>query len=61
RADGRRDARNAWSDDSSAWLWDWMMSQQYKTGYAQGWREGRNEARFESQKQNAESLQEQGP
>ncbi|MCB9855571.1 MAG: hypothetical protein H6818_07760 [Phycisphaerales bacterium] len=57
RDDGRRDAKASWSDTSSAWLWNWMMSSQYKTGYEQGWREGRAEAKFESQKSDAESMQ----
>lgn len=59
RDDGRRDAKASWSDTSGAWTWDWMMSNQYRQGYKQGWREGRAEVKFESEKSNAEKLQQE--
>lgn len=59
RDDGRRDAKNSWSDTSAAWTWTWMMGEQYKRGYQQGWREGRAEAKFQAEKQGAEKLQQE--
>ncbi|MFQ5429441.1 MAG: hypothetical protein ACE5E1_03935 [Phycisphaerae bacterium] len=46
RTDGRRDAKAAWFDDSGAWMWLWMMDEDYAKGYEQGWTEGRSQAKF---------------
>ena len=49
RKDGRRDAKDSLFDHSGAWMWVWMMSEDYAAGYQQGWTEGRNEVSTNSQ------------
>lgn len=58
REDGRRDAKASWFEESGAWTWMWMMSEDYGKGYEQGWIEGRAEVKSKSKdKENRESRQ----
>lgn len=53
RDHGRRDAKWALIDHSGAWMWTWMVSDQYRQGYQQGWTEGRAEVRFNKEQEQA--------
>lgn len=51
REDGKREAKASWTEHNAAWMWLWMMDEEYRRGHSVGWAEGRAEVRIEESRQ----------